>query len=303
MTDQPFISEQTTLAHPIACSGVGLHTGKNIRMRLNPLEESAGIVFVRTDMGGDLPCSYIKAHFGNVCSTTLGTALHNEHGASVATVEHLMAALWGSGVDNCLVELDGPEVPIMDGSSEPFVFLIDCAGTRRQRAKRRVVEVVKEVSVREDGEDADGKPAPYMAIRPSDGFSVDMTIDFNDALIRRQSRQCDFAMSCFKKDISRARTFGFAEQVDYLRSKGLILGGSLENAIVLDGGRILNGEDLRYGDEFVRHKILDCVGDLYLSGGYICGHVEAYRSGHGLNNALLKRLFSDKEAWRYREAE
>lgn len=298
--DAPSIAMQRTVSQTVSCEGVGLHTGKPIRMSIRPLEENSGIVFLRTDMDEGDPNAYVKAHFGNVHSTTLGTVIRNASGAEVSTVEHVMAALWACGVDNCLIEVSGPEAPIMDGSSEPFVFLLECAGLTEQKAKRRIIEIMKEVRVSEDSQD--GMSAPYIAVKPSNGFTVDMTIDFGDSFIRKQSGHYDFSVGCFRRDFARARTFGFAEQVDFLREKGLCLGGSLENAVVVKGDAILNAEELRYSDEFVRHKILDCIGDLYLSGGYICGEVEGYRSGHGLNNRLLRALFADKEAWRYREA-
>ncbi|MET0156259.1 MAG: UDP-3-O-acyl-N-acetylglucosamine deacetylase [Rickettsiales bacterium] len=301
-TDIPSVALQSTVARPISCEGIGLHTGKNIRMTMRPLEENSGVVFVRSDLGASDSAAFVKARFDNVRSTTLGTVLRNDAGAEVSTVEHVMAALWACGVDNCLVEVNGPEAPIMDGSAEPFAFMIDCAGVKKQKAKRRVLEIMKEVRV-EESDGVQGKPPPYLCVRPADGFSVNMTIDFNDAFIRRQSGEYDVSKGCFRRDVARARTFGFADQVDYLRENGLALGGSLENAIVLKDGVMLNEEELRYTDEFVRHKILDCVGDLYLAGGYMCGGVEGYRSGHGLNNRLLRALFADTSAWRYREAE
>lgn len=276
---------QRTLAGPVSCAGAGLHSGENISMRLSPLGENAGVIFRRTDVKGEK--AYVEARYDNVCATDLGTVIRNASGVSVSTVEHLMSALWAAGVDNCLVEVSGAETPIMDGSAAPFLFMLECAGIKAQKAKRRALQVTKETEV------SDGKGG-YVHIAPDNGFSVDMTIDFNDNVIRRQSRECDFSEDDFAQECGRARTFGFADQVETLRKKGLILGGSMENAIVVDKEKVLNAESLRYSDEFVRHKILDCVGDLYLAGMPVRGKITGYKSGHGLNNLLLREIFANK---------
>lgn len=257
-------------------------------MRLCPAEPDTGIVFRRTDIanGG----AEILARWDNVVDTHLNTTIGNDCGTRVGTIEHLMAALSGCGVDNAIVEIDGPEVPVMDGSSAPFVFLVECAGIARQQARRRAIEVLKPVSVGDDDRHA--------SLKPASGFSISFEIDFDSVLVSRQALQVDLRNGAFRSEISRARTFGFAHEVAELRSMGLAQGGSLDNAIVISGDSILNEDGLRYEDEFVRHKILDSVGDLYLGGGPLIGHFHGYRSGHTLNNELLRRLFADDSAWR-----
>lgn len=283
------LTAQHTLAHRISCVGVALHTGKKVQMTLHPAATDTGIVFVRTDVK-DSP-NAIPALYKNVTNTQLGTTITNIAGVSVSTIEHLMSALWGCGVDNARVELDGPEVPIMDGSAEPFVFLIECAGKAEQNAIRRVIEVLQPVEVVEGNKRA--------SLKPSKEFGISLEIQFDSGAIATQ--HCHFNTSdiSFKTDVSRARTFGFAHEVEQMRAMGLALGGSLDNAIVVSGDTILNEEGLRYTDEFVRHKVLDCIGDLYLAGGHILGHVDASRTGHGLNNKLLHKLFATEGAWRF----
>lgn len=281
-------SYQKTIKNPVSCFGIGLHSGLRVDLRLVPAEPNTGIVFRRTDIEGE--SAMIAGNYANVSGTLLGTTLSNKQGVQMATVEHLMAAFWGCGIDNCIVEVSGPEIPIMDGSSEPFVFLIECAGVDEQNKRRKVLEVQKEITVKE----GDG----FATIRPSDGFSVGFEIDFGDTIVAKQKASFDARDVCFKNDLSRARTFGFAKEVDMLREKGLALGGSLDNAIVVGEEGILNEEALRYNDEFVRHKILDCIGDVYLAGHYIKGEVVAYKSGHALNNKLLHQFFATEDAWR-----
>ena len=256
-------------------------------MTLIPAEPGSGIVFRRADRGGAL----IDARFDNVSDTTLGTSLKNGDGIGVATIEHLMAALVGLGIDNLIVELDGPEVPIMDGSAAPFVFLAECAGIVAQQAPRRAIEVLKPVEV-VDGE-------RYAALTPSDGFSISCAISFDHPAIAGQSCYVELSNGAFKRELARARTFGFLADIDRLRANGLALGGSLDNAVVLSDDAVLNDGGLRYADEFVRHKALDCIGDLYLAGGPIIGHVDCIRAGHGMNHRLLKALFADQDAWRH----
>jgi UDP-3-O-[3-hydroxymyristoyl] N-acetylglucosamine deacetylase len=232
---------------------------------------------------------YVAAHYRNVVETRLGTTIANDDGVKVATIEHLMAALWGCGVDNAMIEIDGPEIPIMDGSSEPFVFLIECAGVVEQLKPRKLVKVLKAVEAR-DGD-------AYVAIKPAQGYTVHLDIDFNSAVIGKQTLALDFSAAQFKNTVSRARTFGFEREVDTLRQMGLARGGSLENAIVVNEAGILNPEGLRYADEFVRHKVLDCVGDLFLAGARLIGEVHGFKSGHCLNNKLLRTLFADHANW------
>lgn len=283
---------QKTIASKVSCVGIGLHSGVQINLSLSPADADSGITFVRTDVKDKN--NVVPACYKNVSNTMLGTTLRNDDGVHVATIEHLMAALWGCGVDNCLVELDGPEIPIMDGSSEPFVFLIECAGKKEQNKTRKVIEVLKEIRVMES-ESAD---SAYITIAPADAFSVGLEIDFGDKIIANQKTIFDSRDVSFKSDLCRARTFGFEHEVDMMRENGLARGGSLENAIVVNKDGIVNKEGLRYSNEFVRHKILDCIGDVYLAGAYLKGHLHGFKSGHGLNNKLLHEFFSDKDAWR-----
>lgn len=286
MADQ----QQHTLKNSIGCTGIGLHSGVKVNMTLHPAAPDSGIVFRRTDLqcaGEDIP-----ARWDSVTDTMLCTTIGNAAGAKVATIEHLMAALAGCGIDNVLIELDGPEVPIMDGSSAPFVFLIDCAGRVEQSAARRAIRVLKPVSIVE--------PARSATLLPSDGFSVSFEIDFDSAAISATTGFFDLHNGGFRRDICRARTFGFERDVDRLVELGFARGGSLDNAVVVGrDDEILNAEGLRYGDEFVRHKVLDTVGDLYLAGAPLLAHFEGLRSGHQLNSMLLGKLFADPDAWEY----
>ncbi|MBM3566394.1 MAG: UDP-3-O-acyl-N-acetylglucosamine deacetylase [Alphaproteobacteria bacterium] len=279
---------QHTLAHAVECVGVGLHSGLNVTMTLKPAEPDRGVVFRRIDVAegsGDVP-----ARFDNVIDTRMCTTLGNRAGVTVGTTEHLMAAFAGLGVDNAIVELNGPEVPIMDGSSAPFVFLVECAGLAEQAAPRRVIRVVKDVGF------SDGPIR--VSLSPSDHLSLDCEIDFKSAAVARQSLRLGLVNGAFRKELARARTFGFLEEVEQLRALGLARGGSLENAIVVHDGRVLNEGGLRYDDEFVRHKALDALGDLYMAGAPIIGAFKGIRSGHAANNRLLHALFADSSAWR-----
>ncbi|HJU15142.1 MAG TPA: UDP-3-O-acyl-N-acetylglucosamine deacetylase [Stellaceae bacterium] len=275
---------QQTLKTAISCRGVGLHSGRKVTMTLSPAPPESGIVFRRSDAGVE-----IKASWANTIASPLSTVLSNGEGTAIGTVEHLMAALAGAEIDNALVELDGPEVPIMDGSAAPFLFLIECAGIRAQDAARRAVKVLKPVRVAEDG--------AVVELSPDHGFAMSFAIDFDNPLIRRQ----DMCIACdagtFKAELSRARTFGLLDDVARLRAAGLLRGGSLDNAIVVSGEEVLNRGGLRYADEFVRHKLLDAFGDLYLAGGPIIGHFRGVRSGHAHTRRLLAALFADPEAW------
>lgn len=279
------ILRQKTLKRSIPCTGIGLHSGVQTRMTLHPAPENAGILFVRTDIGG----AEIAADYDLVTETRLGTTLSNEAGISVTTVEHLMAALWGADLDNVVITLDGPEVPVMDGSAAPFLFLIECAGITEQEADRTVIRVLRQVEVGDDKASA--------KLTPADRFSVDLEIDFDHPAIDCQSLWFEGDPARFKGELSEARTFGFAHEVEALRRAGLARGGSLDNAVVLDESGVVNAEGLRFADEFVRHKVLDCIGDFMLAGHRLVGAMSGSRSGHALNNALLRALFADSDNW------
>lgn len=282
---------QKTLKSSIGCTGIGLHSGKKVTMSLNPAAPNTGILFHRTDLEGK--DRIIPARWDFVVDTRMATTIGNEAGACVSTIEHLMAALAGCGIDNAIIEIDGAEVPVMDGSAAPFIFLVECAGMTEQDAPRKAIKIERPVRV--------GDSDKYMSATPDDSFSVGFEIDFEDTAVARQKLSMRLVNGTFKTEIARARTFGFVHEVDALRKAGLALGGSLDNAVVISGDTILNGDGLRYDDEFVRHKILDCVGDLYLAGAPIIGQIDALRSGHALNNQFLISLFSDDDAWSYVE--
>jgi UDP-3-O-[3-hydroxymyristoyl] N-acetylglucosamine deacetylase len=278
------VARQKTLKVPIRCRGVGLHCGLDVAMTLLPAPPESGIRFRRSDRGVE-----IAANWRNLAESTLCTTLAAD-GTAVATVEHLMAAFAGLEVDNAVVELDGPEVPAMDGSAAPFVFLLERAGLVEQDAPRRAIEVLKPVRVAAQGKSA--------SLAPGGAFALRFDMDFGGSLLMRQTLAVTVDPASFKRDICRARTFGFLEEVETMRAAGLARGGSLDNAVVISGERVLNAEGLRYGDEFVRHKLLDAIGDLYLAGGPILGRFAGRRSGHALNRLLLQRLFADPSAWR-----
>jgi UDP-3-O-[3-hydroxymyristoyl] N-acetylglucosamine deacetylase len=282
---------QRTLKGPIACTGTGLHSGRKVLMQLLPAPPNHGIVFRRRDVAG--AAGVLKADFRNVRDTRLCSMLINEAGTRIGTVEHLMAALYGAEIDNLIVEVDADELPVMDGSSAPFLFLIECAGTIEQAATRRGIEILKPLSI----EDGDAR----LDLLPGAGFSAEFEIDFASDAIGRQHLHIALDPGAFRQEIARARTFGFEHEVAQLRAMGLARGGSLDNAVVISGSRILNEDGLRFDDEFVRHKVLDLVGDFYLAGGPLLGHVRAKRSGHRHNNAALHALLSNKDAWRWTE--
>lgn len=294
--------QQHTLKNAINCSGVGLHSGAKVTMCLRPAAIGSGIVFHRTDINAAISTANtddaavvdgdIPARWDAVSDTVMSTTIQNDAGIKVATVEHLMAALAGCGVDNVRVELDGPEVPVMDGSSAPFVFLIECAGLAPQQARRRAIRVLRRVEI-DDGH-------RRAALLPSDGFTVSLEIEFDSPAIARQSGFFDLHNGGFKRDICRARTFGFEHDVSRLKDLGLGQGGSLDNVVVVGrDDEIMNDGGLRYGDEFVRHKVLDCVGDFYLAGAPLLAHFAGQRTGHASNNALLRKLFADPANWEY----
>ncbi|MGD9904737.1 MAG: UDP-3-O-acyl-N-acetylglucosamine deacetylase [Vicinamibacterales bacterium] len=272
---------QQTLRRQVSCAGIGLHSGTKVSLTLKPAAAGTGIVFRRVDLGIDIPASV--AH---VTSLHYATVLGRD-GATVETVEHLLAALVSAGVDNVVIELSQREVPIMDGSSAPFLFLIQEAGIKRLPAARRYLKVLRPISV--------GQGDKHIAIYPSDHFKVSYTISFDHPLLRHQSRTTRITEQSFADDIAAARTFGFLKEVEWMRQQGLALGGSLENAIVIGDTGVLNA--LRFEDEFVRHKILDAVGDLALLGHPVLGHVVAHRAGHALHTSLAQQLLAESDAW------
>lgn len=281
------MSERTTLNSAAVCAGIGLHTGARVRMAMKPASVGTGIVFERSDL--ELDDRRIPARRDYVRSTDLGTTLVNEAGASAATVEHLMAAFAGLGVDDVIVELDGPEVPAMDGSSAPFVDLILRAGLKTTAAPRKAIKILKPVEV-EDG-------ARRAVLLPSLKPAIDVEIDFEDPAIGRQHFYFEVTRETFADLVAPARTFGFRRDLNALLMAGLARGGSMENAVVLDDEGVANPEGLRFADEFVRHKALDALGDLYLAGAPILGLYRATRPGHGLNARALSALFADDTAW------
>ncbi|HLA32124.1 MAG TPA: UDP-3-O-acyl-N-acetylglucosamine deacetylase [Pseudomonas sp.] len=280
---------QRTLKHIIRATGVGLHTGEKVYMTLRPAAPNTGIVFHRVDLA---PPVAIKADPYHVGDTRLASCLEQD-GVRVSTVEHLMSALAGLGIDNLYVDLSSGEVPIMDGSAGPFVFLLQSAGIEEQPAAKKFIRILQPVEV------SSGDKSARFA--PHHGFKIEFSIDFDHPVFENSAKSVcvDFATTSYVKEVSRARTFGFMHEVEWMRGQGLALGGSLDNAIVLDEYRVLNNDGLRYDDEFVKHKVLDAIGDLYLLGHPVIGMFAAHKSGHALNNALLRRLLEQQGAWEY----
>lgn len=278
------IIRQRTLAGAATCRGIGLHSGERITMTLLPAAPDIGIVFRRVDAGAEIPALWTSSVDASLC-----TMLSNGEGIEIKTIEHLMAALAGCGIDNAIVELDGAEVPAMDGSAAPFLAMIDRAGTVSQELPRRAIKVLKPIEITRQGASA--------ALLPDHGFSMSFEIAFENPVIRAQDMMVAFEADTFRTELSRARSFGILEDVERLRAAGLVQGGSLENAVVISGDRVLNQGGLRYADEFVRHKLLDAFGDLYLAGGPIIGHFRGVRSGHAHTRLLLAALFADPDAW------
>lgn len=278
---------QRTLKNVIRATGVGLHTGDKVYLTLRPAPVDAGIIFRRVDLE---PPVEVKAKAENVGDTTLSSTLSDGE-VRISTVEHLLSALAGLGIDNAYVDLSAAEVPIMDGSAGPFVFLIQSAGIVEQEAPKRFIRIKRTVVV-EDGD-------KWVKFEPFNGFKVSLTIDFDHPVFKGRSQvsEMDFSTTSFVKEVSRARTFGFMSQLEALQANNLALGGSLDNAIVVDDFRILNEDGLRYEDEFVKHKVLDAIGDLYLLGHSLIGAFSGYKSGHGLNNSLLRTLLANEDAW------
>ena len=279
--------KQRTLKNVIRATGVGLHTGEKVYLTLRPAPVECGIIFRRTDLPEPVE---VHARPENVTDTRLSTTLEN-NGVKISTVEHLMSAFAGLGIDNAYVDVTAPEVPIMDGSAGPFVFLIQSAGIEEQQAPKRFMRIKKEIRI-EDGD-------KWGCFEPWDGFKVSFSIDFDHPTFRNSTQvaSVDFSTTSFVKEVSRARTFGFMRDLEALRQAGLARGGGLDNAIVMDSFRVLNDDGLRYEDEFVKHKVLDAIGDLYLLGHPLIGAFSAYKSGHALNNRLLRALKADEDAW------
>ena len=279
--------QQRTLKNVIRATGVGLHTGKKIFLTLRPASVNTGVIFRRIDLD---PPVEIKASPENVGDTSLSTTLVSE-GIRISTVEHLLSAMAGLGIDNAYVDVSAPEVPIMDGSAGPFVFLLQSAGIVEQNAAKRFIRINKSVEIKEGDK--------WARFDPFDGFKVGFVIDFDHPVFKAgpQKAELDFSTTSFVKEVSRSRTFGFMRDFEALRSRNLALGGSLDNSIAVDDHRILNEDGLRYEDEFVKHKILDAIGDLYLLGHGLIGAFSGYKSGHALNNKLLLKLVQEVEAW------
>tara|TARA_X000000950_G_scaffold287580_1_gene400490 strand:- start:2073 stop:2945 length:873 start_codon:yes stop_codon:yes gene_type:complete len=279
---------QQTISKPVSINGIGLHSGINVSMHLYPAEANYGVKFIRKDITEN---NVIEAIWSNVTNTKLSTTISNQNGVSVSTIEHLMSALSGLHIDNVKIEIYGPEVPIMDGSSIKFVNLINSTSVKNLNKKRKILKVKKNIKIEKNNSSVE--------LKPNNQFSIDFEIDFPSRLVSQQSCQLQLINGNYKNDIASARTFGFEKDVDMLRSSGLALGGSLENAVVVGENKILNSEGLRYKDEFVRHKILDSIGDLYLAGSPIQGYFFGNKSGHHLNNLLLRSLFADKSNYEY----
>ncbi|HSG61110.1 MAG TPA: UDP-3-O-acyl-N-acetylglucosamine deacetylase [Pseudomonadales bacterium] len=279
---------QRTLKNSIRATGVGLHTGKKVYLTLRPAPVDTGIVFRRVDLD---PVVEVKAHALNVGDTTMSTTLVNGN-VRVSTVEHLLSAVAGLGIDNAIIDVSAPEIPIMDGSAAPFVFLIQSAGIEEQSAYKKFVRIKKDVVVTSGDKVA--------SFKPYNGYKLGFQIEFDHPVLRGNVQtELEFSSTSFVKEISRARTFGFMHEVEYLRSIGLARGGSVDNAIVVDEYRILNEDGLRYEDEFVKHKVLDAIGDLFLMGYSFIGEFRAFKSGHALNNALLRELIKRQDAWEF----
>ncbi len=278
---------QRTLKNVIRATGVGIHTGEKVFMTLRPAAVDTGIIFRRVDLD---PEAEIPASATNVGDTSMSTTLVHD-GVRVSTVEHLLSAMAGMGIDNAYVDVSAPEVPIMDGSAGPFVFLIQSAGIEEQTAAKRFIRILDTVEVRQDDK--------WAKFEPFDGFKVSFKIDFNHPVFKSHTSfaSVNFSTTSFLKEVARARTFGFMRDLEMLRDRNLVLGGSMDNAVVLDDYRVLNEDGLRYEDEFVKHKVLDAIGDLYLLGHGLIGAFSGFKSGHGLNNLLLRELLKRPEAW------
>lgn len=282
--------KQRTIKESVSAIGVGLHKGEKVQITLRPAPANTGIVFRRVDLD---PVVDIKATPEAVGETTLCTCLVNDQGVKISTVEHLLAAVAGLAIDNLVIDVDSPEIPIMDGSALPFVYLIQSVGIETLNVAKRFLRIKKTIRVEEGDK--------WAELKPYEGFRVNFAIEFDHPVIANtcQTMSIDLSSCSFIKEISRARTFGFMKDIEFLRSHNLALGGSLENAIVLDEYRMLNSDDLRYDDEFVKHKILDAIGDLYMGSASILGELNAFKSGHAINNKLLREVFKRTDAWEW----
>jgi UDP-3-O-[3-hydroxymyristoyl] N-acetylglucosamine deacetylase len=281
--------EQHTLTAPVSCRGIGLHTGADVSVTVKPAPADHGIVFVRTDKTGPRT---VNADFKNVGGTSFATTLHGPN-FFISTVEHLMSALAGMGVDNAVIEVDGDEMPIMDGSSKPFAYLLSSAGLKAQEKPRKYIQILQPIVVAEGDR--------FAGLYPSDNFKVSFSIEFDHPIIKTQRFDAEMTSELFSSEIAPARTFGFLNEINMLKANGFAAGGGLENAIVVGNYTVLNKGGLRYKDEFVRHKVLDAMGDLYLAGHPILGQLVCKKSGHGLNHKLVSRLYEEKRSWRYVE--
>lgn len=290
INDLPSLTmHQKTITHPVSYCGIGVHSGKNVTINLFPAAIDTGIVFERTDLKND---NIIKVTVANVVDTFLSTKIANEKGTSVSTIEHLMAAIAACEIDNLHIEIDGPEIPILDGSSIEFIHLLENASIKEQNSLRRIIRILKPITVREENR--------FATLEPAEGFSIQCTLDFQGRQgLKTETISFESNLQSFKEEISKARTFGFYEDAQKIFAAGLGLGASLDNTIVIDNGQIMNPEGLRYSNEFVRHKALDAFGDLYVIGHPLIGHYKAHNGGHHLNNKLVNALLSDKSAWRF----
>jgi UDP-3-O-[3-hydroxymyristoyl] N-acetylglucosamine deacetylase len=284
----PKLIKQRTIKKQVSASGIGLHSGNIVELTLKPAAADSGIVFKRLDIENS---ELIKAKPESVTDTMLCTQIGTNPAQRIGTVEHLMSALYGCGIDNVIVELQGPEIPIFDGSSASFMLLIDSAGIVEQEADKKFIKIMNHVRVEEEGK--------FAEFTPNDAFSLDLEIDFDHPVIPKQEKRFEITGEFYKEDIARARTFCFQKDVEYMQSIGLALGGGLDNAIVVGDFAVVNKDGLRYKDEFIRHKVLDCIGDLYMVGHPILGHFNSQLTGHGLNNKLLREIFSDENNWKY----
>lgn len=281
---------QTTIASPVSCYGIGVHSGRKTQLTLKPAKANTGILFIRSDI--TQVDNAIKATYDNVFETRLSTSIRNNATKiHISTIEHLMAALWGCGIHNVIVEVDGEEVPIMDGSSKPFVFMIECAGVLLLKEKQKSLKLLKDIHIQENGAE--------IFARPSNRSNIELSIDFDSPAIGKQ--QITFQESHkFKEEIADSRTFGFVRDLDYLLSKGLAKGASLDNTIGIENDKVINSGGLRYDNEFVRHKLLDLLGDLYSAGGNFIGEIKGHKTSHYLNNEFLRKIFSDQSAYEWR---
>jgi UDP-3-O-[3-hydroxymyristoyl] N-acetylglucosamine deacetylase len=277
---------QQTIVNAISCSGIGIHSAQKVNMTLKQAPINTGITFTRTDIS-DKTKSQIKANYKNVTQTNLGTTIDNGLGAKVCTVEHLLAGIWGADIDNLIIEIDNEELPIFDGSSEPFIFLIECAGIKIQQEARKYIQILRDLEFNDEDK--------FIKVAKADSFQIDLKIDFQDNVVGSQSHFFDENNSSFKHDIAKARTFGFKNEIEYLNKIGLAKGGSLKNAILVEDNDIANQEGLRFENEFARHKLLDFIGDAFLAGYRFKGKFTAFKSGHDMNNKFLHQLFADKD--------